>query len=318
MSPIAVRPSPVVRSLAFAALVAVPLAAQPPAATVPARAATPLAPQVAPAGRYDFVLEESDGERNAGTVSWRGDMVRIDTDRPLTVGIDAGDGQRRAARDAMRDTERRPGRARKDRRWYLVDRRAGLLHSVRDDEREIETFRAPDFEALVTRVLSMIGPMVAITATDAGIVARALGDGGTIAGTPVKHFRIVERYVQRVRAVGIEASVSDVTVTTDYRVPVRDGVPANPVAALALDGANEGTLFDAGHRARVAQARAQLFTGAPLAVEVVREARDRDDGSTERESARFMVTARGADTGDASRFALPAGYARRDAKLPGR
>lgn len=271
-----------------------------------ARLGPPLAPVVPEVGSYRYAVRDEDGDRNAGTVEWRDGLVRIDvTDGDLSVVL-GGDGSRRHRRTRARDSERQ---------WLLVDQRRGLLHIVKDDERTIETVPVAAFEDLVGRILRKVGPVVKIAVTGAGILAEEVGDGGLVAGVPTRHFRIVERYTQRVSAMGFSADGERVTVTTNVRVPLERGVPSNPVTTLVMGAASRGTMFDAVHREKVERARGALWRGTPLAIDIVTETRDPDEPRPTRTTMSMTTTAIGSATPDAARFVLPSGYERKQVEL---
>jgi hypothetical protein len=296
-----------VRALVPALIATLPIAgAAAQAATTTDRAlaalGAPLAPPVPAAGSYRYELLDEDGDHDAGAVAWRDGMVRIDVAKGsfhFDLGSDGSRGQRRAS---ARGSERQ---------WLLVDQRRGLLHIVKDDERVIETMPVADFEDVVGRIMRKIGPVVKIAVADAGILAEDLGDGGLVAGVPTRRFRIVERYRQRVSAMGFSADAEQVTVTTEVRVPVRSGVPSNPVTTLVTGTASKGALFDAAHRAKVERARSALWRGTPLSVVIVSEERDADEPKATRKTVAMTTTAIDGATPDAARFVLPDGYQRK-------
>lgn len=325
--PAPIRPVRLRHALIAAATTLAPaLAGAQVARPVAATAASPsvLAPAVPSAGSYRFQLRESDGDASTGTVEWNGPWVRIESSGDIGIRLGGESSGRRSVRDrthdAARDTERRPARARtRDggrSSWMLLDQRSGALYIVNDEERRIDVLPSGDFVHVLGTVMGYVAPVVQIRVADAGIRAAAMGDGGLVAGIPTKRFRIVERYTQKVRAMGFEAAASTMIVTTDLRVPVEHGVRANPLADMMLGAASTGTLFDATHRDNLARARAALFRGAPLQVDVTSEETDED--GTERETTSMQVTEVRTDVPDAARFALPTGYERKTVTLPGR
>jgi hypothetical protein len=270
-------------------------------------APAPLAPTVAPTGSYGFVLRDDDGDVTRGTVAWQGALSRIDlTEGDLSFEFGNGGGRdRRRSRGATG----RPA----TRKWLLIDRRSGMLHVVKDDERLVETMPVGEFETLIARVLGYVAPVVDIAITNAGILARDLGDGGLVAGVPTRRFQVVERYDRTVRALGFHADAGTVTVTTEVRVPTALGVPSNPLATLTMATGSVASMFDGAHRARVAQAQAALWSGAPVQIEQTTE--EREDGKTTRELRSMTVTEIGTAAQDPARFTVPAGYQRKKVSI---
>lgn len=285
------------------------LVAQGRAPAPPARAAAPapLAAPMAPAGSYGFTLRDDDGDVTRGTVAWQGALTRIDlTEGELSFEFGNGSGRdRRRTRGAKGRTPTR--------HWLLIDRTSGMLHIVKDDERLVETMPVVEFETIIARVLGYVTPMVDIAVTNAGILARDLGDGGVVAGVPTRRFQLVERYDRTVRALGFNADAGTVTVTTDVRVPTSLGVPSNPLTTLTMATGSVAAMFDARHRAKVAQAQAALWSGAPVQVEQTTE--EREDGKTTREVRSMTVTTIGTGAQDAARFVVPAGYQRKKVSI---
>lgn len=307
------RPALLVVAVALACAPAVAAAQAAPAQAAPARAATaaslgaPLAPVVPDAGSYRFVLVDDDADRSAGTVSWRGRLVRIDmSEGSFNIDLGGSNGSRKHGRASARGGGQQ---------WMLVDQQRGLLHIVKDDERLVETIPVADFENLVGRIMSKVQPVVRIRAADAGILAKDMGDGGLVAGVPTRHFRIIERYTQRVRAMGFDADAEQVVVTTDVRVPVSSGIPANPVATFVTGAGSIGAMLDPVHRANVQRAGDALWRGTPLAVSITSESRDADERTPTRKTMSVTTTAVSGTAPDAARFVLPDGYQRKRISL---
>lgn len=274
-----------------AALVAgaAPLSAQARAVAVPAAEAGVLAPRTMPAGRYQFTRTDDDGDTSTGSVAWSGQQLRIDMDR----------GAARTRRRNGTDVD-----ANSDRDEYtLVDFATNTVRTIKPTRREISEMPLATFEQIIGKALGMVGSVVQMQVRDAGILAKDLGAGGTVAGMPTQQFRLIEEYNVRIGVFGMNAEEKHHRVVTEYWVPTTASVPRNPMFELLMRSASATAQQDAVHQANVSRTRNQLFRGSPVkAVVTVTESGEAPKRST------IEVTSLSSVVPDAALFAVPAGY----------
>jgi hypothetical protein len=256
--------------------------------TAPALAQAPA--RTMSAGRYEFTRTDDDGDVSTGTVSWSGQQMRIDMHR------------RAAGREQQRDGGGKATTS-DERRYTLVDFATNTVRQVKPENREISEMPLATFEQIIGKALGLVGGIVQMQVRDAGINAREIGPGGTVAGFATRQYRMTEEYNVRIGVFGMNAEEKHHRVVTEFWVPVDSGVPRNPLFELMTRSASATAQQDANHQLNVARARAALFRGSPIkAVVTVTEAGEGPKRS------QIEVTSVSSAVPAASLFVLPQGY----------
>ncbi|HYW51981.1 MAG TPA: hypothetical protein VE861_15310 [Gemmatimonadaceae bacterium] len=279
-------------------LTAVAVLATAPSISAQARAvsasAAPLAPRQMPAGRYDFTSTDDDGDVTAGAVAWSGQQLRIDLE-PKERRHRANRGHGGGGVNVSTTTRRGE--------YMLVDFATNTVRTVKPEEREISELPLATFEQIIGKALGMVGSVVQMQVRDAGILAKELGAGGTVAGLTTKQYRVVEEYNVRIGVFGMSAEEKHHRVVTDYWVPSDASLPRNPLFELLMRSASATAQQDATHQGNVARARMALFAGTPVKATVtVTEAGESPKRAT------VEITSISTQTPAASLFVLPSGY----------
>jgi hypothetical protein len=260
-----------------------------PAATSASAVRAPLAPRAMPAGRYEFTRTDDDGDVSSGAVVWNGQLLRIDMDR-------SRDRARRGNSSGVAVNTRRG-------EYIVVNFATGTVHSVKPQEREISEMPIATFEQIIGKALGMVSGVVQMRVRDAGILARDVGPGGTVAGVPTHQYRLIEEFNVKVGVFGMSAEEKHHRVVTDYWVPTDADMPRNPMFEILLRSASPMSQQDATHQSNIARAKAALFAGNQMkAIVTVTE-----QGESPKRSS-IEVTSLSARAPDAALFALPAGY----------
>ena len=261
-----------------------PLTAQRSAAAAPAVAVA----RTMPAGRYEFTTTDDDGDVTTGAVSWLGSQMRIDMDRSRN---------RTGPRSSAVNASNRRGE------YILVDLAANMVRTVKPQEREISEMPLATFEQIIGKALGMVGAVVQMQVRNAGILAKDVGPGGTVAGVQTQQFRLIEEYSVRVGVFGMNAEEKRHRVVTDYWVSRDPAPPRNPLVELTMRAASAMSQQDAAHQANVSRARAALFSGAPMKVVVTAT----EAGESAKRSS-MEITSLSTVAPAATVFALPSGY----------
>jgi hypothetical protein len=249
------------------------------------------APSLMPAGSYDFTRVDDDGDTSSGTVSWSGQLMRVQIDRSRSRRTNSRTGSTSTTITSGRDD------------YMLVDFANNTVRQVKPASREVNEMPMATFEQIIGKALGMVGTIVQMQVRDAGIIAKEVGPGGEVAGVPTRQFRMIEEYNVRIGVFGMNAEEKHHRVVTDYWVPTDAGVPRNPMFELLTRSASATAQQDAGHQANVARARAALFRGAPIkATVVVTEA-----GESPKRS-QIEVTSLSSATPAEALFTVPQGY----------
>jgi hypothetical protein len=280
--------------LCGALLVAAPfLSAQQRVASAAALGA-PLAPRVMPAGHYEFTRTDDDGDVTTGAVSWTDQQMRIDIDRSRTRAqrrVSSATGAATAAVSSRRGE------------YTLVDFASNTVRTVKPESREISEMPLATFEQIIGKALGMVGGVVQMQVRDAGIIAKEVGPGSTVAGLTTQQFRMIEEYNVRVGVFGMNADEKHHRVVTDYWVPTQSGIPRNPMFELLMRSASATAQQDVAHQANLSRARTALFAGYPVRATVTVT----ETGEAPKRSS-IEITSLSAQSPDAALFALPVGY----------
>lgn len=206
---------------------------------------------------------------------------------------------------------------RSDPQYILVDNAAHTVTLVYPERREYSVVTDTTFQRLVGSVLAAL-PVVSITLTDAQVSDTALGAGETIVGHPTDRYQVIQEFTVSFGALGFQAGGMHQRVTSEYWIARDLKLPANPLVTLLAQITTVLAQSDRDFAHKSAMALRPATRGTPLRVVVHSESKSGDKGEATSKTQTLQVTSIAPATVDLARFALPAGYTRKDPQLTGK
>ena len=226
---------------------------------------------------YDFQIRSDDGAPTTGRATVLGDRERIE----FTGGDHAGS-------------------------YLLLTDGGRTLTAVDPAKREYSTMHADDFERIVGTAMAAVDKVMTLEVHGLEVGGQRLGDGGTVAGHPTRHGRLVQDYTVKIGVFGFTENTRH-HVVTDYWVTDDVQLPRNPLFGLFATIPTVLAQNDDDFVKR-AEAGRKALVGGGTPLRVVVEATSRDKDGTDHSSTAIEISRLERAAPAESQFTVPSGY----------